>query len=259
MNAIVNQEMRNNVKHVGAWLSLGSPVIGELASSYPFDWLLFDLEHGCGTESTLLSNLQAAKKTNLALIVRPGKCDPALISRILDWGADGIMMPHINTPVQALECLRAMQYAPYGNRGYSSSARAYNYGVDQLNNQLASGHPLFFAQIETEEAVKNADEIAKVDGVDVLFIGPADLKWDLNANGNMFEDKYNEAIKIVVNSALNNKKQVGIVAKNAEEMKHYLALGITCITYASDLIFLKQGFQHVCDSFIHVVNRNRVE
>ena len=250
MNAIVNQKMRNNVKHVGAWLSLGSPVIGELASSYPFDWLLFDLEHGCGTEATLLSNLQAAQKTTQALIVRPGKCDPALISRILDWGADGIMMPHINTTQQATDCLSAMRYAPHGKRGYSGSARAFNYGVNQLTLQNKYDHPLFFAQIETELAVENANAIAKIAGVDVLFIGPADLKWNMTANGNYSDQNFKNAVQRVAEAALINGKQVGIVAKNPEEMNNYLNLGITCISYASDLIFLKQGFQQVSDSFI---------
>jgi 2-keto-3-deoxy-L-rhamnonate aldolase RhmA len=250
MSGTANFKMRKKEKHVGAWLALGSSVIAELASLYPFHWILFDLEHGCATEATLLSNLQAAKQSNKALIVRPGSCDTALISRILDWGAHGIMMPHINTPQQAVECLHAMQYPPHGHKGYSSSARAFNFGVDQLATQQNTEPPLFFAQIETEIAVKNCSDIAKVNGVDVLFIGPADLKWDLTANGNMSDNNFNEAIKHIIDAALTNGKQVGIVAKTPEEMKRFLNMGITCITYASDLSFLKQGFQQVTDTFL---------
>ncbi len=252
MSEIAIRRMRKGEKHLGAWLSIGSPVIAELASLYPFDWMLFDLEHGCGNEASLLSNLQAVKNDNLALIVRPGQLYPALISRILDWGASGIMMPHVNTKEQALDCLQAMQYPPLGKRGYSSSARVYNFGVRQQQYDHVYERPLFFAQIETEVGVKNANEIAGVEGVDVLFVGPADLRLDMAANGNMADDKFKSAIENVVRSATSNHKQVGIVAKSPEEVKFYLSLGITCISYASDLIFLKQGFQYVMDSFLKV-------
>lgn len=247
MNNQINISMRHNKNHIGAWLNIGSPVIAEIASSYPFDWILFDLEHGCGTEASLLSNLQAAKGTNTALIVRPGKYDPALISKILDWGAAGIMMPHVISAQQASECLQAMQYPPLGKRGYSSSARMYNFGITKIPEGQIFEQPLFFAQIETEEGVKYADEIAKVKGVDVLFIGPADLKWDLVANGNMTRHNFDLAIEQVVDAAINNGKQAGILVKNPEEVEKYFNMGVTCIAYASDLIFLKQGFQNAYD------------
>lgn len=250
MNREISKSMRERSKHVGAWLNIGSPVIAELAASFPFHWILFDLEHGCGTEATLLSNLQAAKGNKTALIVRPGQYDPALISRILDWGASGIMMPHVNSATQAEQCLQAMRYPPHGKRGFSSSARMYNFGVDQSPFGQFYEQPLFFAQIETEEGVNNAADIAKVEGVDVLFIGPADLKWDLTANGNMVDGKFDTAVKQVVDAGLTNGKQVGILAKSPDEVEKYFNLGITCIGYASDLLFLRQAFQHACDTFI---------
>lgn len=241
--------MRQRDKHIGTWLSLGSPVIAELASLYSFNWLLFDLEHGCGTEATLLSNLQATRRNDIAMIVRPGQMDAALISKALDWGATGIMLPHVNTASQAKDCLSAMYYPPHGNRGYSSSARVYDYGT--INSQAAEiPIPLFIAQIESEEGVKNADSIASVEGVDVLFLGPADLKWELASKGGIPTISFESALEKVVKAAVTHGKQAGITAKNANEVTTYLQMGFTYITYGSDLAFLKQGFQSVKEKFL---------
>lgn len=250
MNEATLSAMRQPKPHTGAWLSIGSPVIAELAAAYPFNWMLFDLEHGCGTEATLLSNLQAAKRDHLAMIVRPGQIDPVLISRALDWGASGIMMPHINTAEQARKCLLAMQYPPLGNRGYSSSARAFQYGIKTPDKQTVLQQPLFFAQIETQEGVQHAEAIAATTGVDVLFVGPADLKWELTSKGLLPENGFDSYLTKVVKAAVVHGKQAGIVAKNDEEFANYLKMGFTCISYASDLAFLKQGFQHVKEKFL---------
>lgn len=224
----------------GAWLSLGNPVIAELAAAYPFDWILFDLEHGYATETTLLSNFQAARRNGLALIVRIGKFDPALIARVLDWGAAGIMLPHTDTPEQAKLCISSMRYPPYGIRGYSSSARCFEYG-NTANKEPVK--PLFFAQIESEEAVKNVEAIAEVEGVDVLFTGPADLRLDLETRQNLASFTLQEAVQKVVSTARSAGKLAGIVTKGIDEFKMYTKMGYTYVSYASDLSFLKEGFQ----------------
>lgn len=223
----------------GAWLSLGNPVIAELAASYPFAWILFDLEHGYGTEATLLSNFQAAKREGLALIVRIGKFDPALIARVLDWGAAGIMLPHTDSPKQATACISAMRYPPHGTRGYSSSSRCFEFG-----NAESRKMPLFFAQIESEEAVKNVAAIAAVDGVDVLFTGPADLRLDLESKKSP-SVTFNESIEKIAVAAKLAGKQAGIITKSTDDFKRYAKTGYTYISYASDLLFLREGFRKV--------------
>lgn len=234
-------DLETNKVKAGAWLTLGSPIIAELASTYPFDWMLFDLEHGYGTEATLLSNFQAARRLGLALIVRIGKFDPALIAKVLDWGASGIMLPHTDTAEQAKACIAAMRFPPEGTRGYSGSARCFDFG-NSTSKKIST--PLFFAQIESEQAVINIDAIAAVEGVDVLFTGPADLRLDLECKKSP-STTLKEAIQKVVHAASKAGKRAGIVTKNATEFKNYISLGYTYVSFASDLLFLKEGFQKI--------------
>jgi len=233
---------KNTSVKAGAWLTLGSPVISELASTYPFDWMMFDLEHGYGTEATLLSNLQAARRDGLALIVRIGKFDPALIARILDWGASGIMLPHTDTVEQAASCIAAMRHPPHGGRGYSGSARCFEFG-NSVSRKFS--RTLFFAQIESEEAVKNVAAIAAVDGVDVLFVGPADLALDLECKGNRASTTLKEATQRVIEAAALAGKQAGIVTKSADDFERYVQMGYTYVSYLSDLLILKEGFKKI--------------
>jgi 2-dehydro-3-deoxyglucarate aldolase/4-hydroxy-2-oxoheptanedioate aldolase len=230
----------NNLVKPGAWLTLGSPVIAEIAACYPFDWMLFDLEHGCGTEATLMHNFQAARRNGLSLIVRIGKFDAALVARIMDWGATGIMLPHTDTAEQAKVCIAAMRHPPHGTRGYSGSARCFEFG-----NSVSKGPstPLFFAQIESEEAVKNVEAIAGVEGVDVVFAGPADLRLDLECRESA--TSLEQAIQRVVEGARRCGKQAGIVTKGVDDFKKYAGMGFQYISYASDLLMLKEGFKKV--------------
>ncbi|RRB02514.1 HpcH/HpaI aldolase family protein [Larkinella rosea] len=223
----------------GTWLSIGSPVIAELAAACGFDWLLFDLEHGCLTESGLLANLQAAKREGVRLIVRVGSMDSALIARVLDWGASGIMLPHVSTAEQARECVKAMNYPPIGTRGYSSSARSFSYGLHVQQNTLQQ--PLFIPQIENEEGVLKAESIAAVDGVDILFVGPADLKLDLSIRRPTPPISYETALQQVSLAAKNQQKQAGILVRNRDDLPALKHWGYSCLAIGSDLGMIRDG------------------
>ena len=223
----------------GTWLSLGSPIVAELASACGFDWLLFDLEHGCLTEAGLLANLQAAKREGIKLVVRVPDLDRGLIARALDWGASGIMLPHVSTPQQAEACIQAMNYPPKGNRGYSSSSRSFQYGLDVRQQ---SQRPLFIPQIEDYTGIVNADSIAAVEGVDVLFIGPADLNLNLAAYQPAQLLSYDEALRQVCLAAEKNHKQAGILVKNLDTALAMKQTGFSCLAIGSDLAFIREGF-----------------
>src|SRR5690606_38532717 len=120
----------------------GHPVLTELASSYNFDWLLFDLEHGFLTINDILGNLQAVKNPDIKSIVRVGGLDPIQIAKVLDLGAKGVMVPHVSNAKTARECVNAMCYPPMGHRGFSSSVRAFNYGLE-VPKDIHVNRPLF--------------------------------------------------------------------------------------------------------------------
>ncbi|MEQ1861070.1 MAG: aldolase/citrate lyase family protein [Chthoniobacteraceae bacterium] len=225
--------LRERQPNLGTWLSIGSSVIAELAAQCGFDWLLFDLEHGCASESALLAQLQAAR--DVAKIVRVGAPHADLIARVLDWGADGIMVPHVASAAEAEACVSAMRYPPRGTRGVSRSVRAHGYGL----RAFEPAEPLFFAQIETIEAVERAAEIAQVDGVDVLFVGPADLRFDLEARKASHD--YDACLREVAAAS----KPCGILLRDPAEADKVRKLGFTHIAFDSDLGILRSGYQRI--------------
>ena len=225
----------------GTWLSLGSPLIAEIAAECGFQWLLLDMEHGALTEAGLLPCLMAAKKDNVKLIVRVGNCDPLLIARALDWGATGIMVPHVSHAEQAKACVQAMRYPPMGKRGYSSSARSHRYGLSSPQEMAKAPSPLLIVQIEDYEGVTNAEAIGRVEGVDVLFVGPADLKLDLSSRPER-PLQFDDALRQVINAASRTGVQAGILAKDKAEVPALTQAGFTNIAIGSDIKYLREGF-----------------
>jgi len=226
----------------GTWITIGSPIITELVSNFKFDWLLFDMEHGYLAESCLLDNIQAVRDGEIKQIVRVPSLDPSLIARVLDWGASGIMMPHVSSSEQAMACVDAMRYPPLGTRGYSGQARCYNYGLNTPEDIQSVGSPYLLVQIEDYEGVMNAEAIARVGGVDMLFIGPSDLKLDLSTHqGVTFQ--FADALKIVADAANKYQKQAGILVKDIGDIPFYRQLGFSCLAIDSDLGILRKGYQ----------------
>lgn len=225
----------------GTWIASGSAVVAELASECGFDWLLLDLEHGCLSEPDILYSLMAVKGSAAKPIVRVGKTDPVLIARVLDWGAAGIMLPHVSTPEQAGQCLEAMYYPPAGNRGYTSSARTFGYGIRPPDNVPDHPHPLFLAQIEDHKGVENAAAIAAIPGVDVLFVGPSDLKLNLSAHAPQLD--FADALSEVSSAAALHRKQAGILVRDPAEIPLLRSGGYSCLALGSDLGILRKGFE----------------
>lgn len=228
---------------LGTWLSIHSPVIAELAAQCGFDWLLLDLEHGCGTEESILPQLQAIHGTETKAIVRVGAPHPDLIARLLDWGAHGIMVPHVNSAAEAESVVQATRYPPRGTRGFSRTIRANGYGLRPIEDVRP---PLVMAQIETVEAVSRASEIAKVDGVDVLFVGPSDLRHDITYRGIVapkdHDKQYDECLLRVIDAANRQGKQAGILIRDSADLAKHRELGFTQIAVDSDLAILRKSY-----------------
>ena len=164
----------------GAFAGLASPVATEIMARSGFDWLIIDLEHGAGTESDLLASLHAMGATPAAALVRPQSGERLRIGRALDLGAHGIMVPRVDLPEQAREAISFMRYPPDGARGLALSTRGAGLGeLGHTQIQAINRRILGIIQIESRSAVEHAAEIAAIDGVDVLFVGPTDLSHSL--------------------------------------------------------------------------------
>jgi len=233
--------MNNASRQIGTWLSVGSPVIAELAARTGFDWVLLDLEHGCESEAAIPNQLRALRGSHTAGIVRVGAPHPDLIARVLDWGAGGVMVPHVNSAAEAEAIVRAARYAPRGHRGYSRTVRAYDYGLHPPGEFT----PLLLAQIESVEGVRHAGEIAAVDGIDVLFVGPADLQFDLKNNPAPDVGDYAQCLAGVLSAAKAAGKAAGLLIRDPDDLRRHLDLGFTYIAVDSDLSILRKAYQHI--------------
>jgi len=229
---------------LGTWLSLGSPVAAELAALCGFDWALLDLEHGCASEAALPEQLRALRGSGSGTrgVVRVGAPHPDLIARVLDWGAQGLMVPHVNTAAEAEAIVRAAHYPPRGERGFSRTVRAHDYG---LRTPESTPPPLFLAQIETREAVNRAAEIARVDGVDVLFVGPADLQHDLKQHSASVAEDFEACLRRVVDAARAAGKSAGLLVRDPAELPLRVSQGFTHVAVQSDVAILRDAFQKI--------------
>jgi 2-keto-3-deoxy-L-rhamnonate aldolase RhmA len=236
---------------LGTWLSIGAPAVAELAGLCGFDWVLLDLEHGCASEAALPDQLRALRGSHTRAIVRVGAPHPDLIARVLDWGAHGIMVPRIESAEQAAAVVAAARYAPRGVRGYSRTVRAYDYGLRPP--QDAEGlSPLLMAQIETIQGVRNAAQIAAVDGIDVLFIGPADLNFDLSQRPESTVGGYDACVAQVLSAAESSGKTTGILLREADALPAHAAQGFKYVAVDSDLSLLRKGYQQMLQKGLEI-------
>lgn len=224
---------------LGTWLSSGSPVVAELIGLCGFPWVLIDLEHGSDTEAALPHLLRALKGSPTRGIVRVGAPHPDQIARALDWGAGGIMVPHVNSAAEAEKIVQAAHYAPRGHRGLSRTVRACQYGLSSPDGNPA---PLLMAQIETVAGVLAVEEIAAVDGIDVLFVGPADLQFDLKHRGTTATGDYQACLSKVLAAADSAGKSAGILIRDLSELEAHAGLGFTYIAADSDIAILRKAY-----------------
>jgi 2-keto-3-deoxy-L-rhamnonate aldolase RhmA len=231
-----------NETSIGTWLSVGSPVIAEVAALSGFDWVLLDLEHGSASEAAIPEQLRALRGSRTKGIVRVGAPHADLIARVLDWGADGIMVPHVNTVAEAEAVVRAAHYPPRGRRGFSRTVRAHDYGLRSTNGTPA---PLLLAQIETLDAVHASDAIASVAGIDVLFVGPADLQHDLRHRPATDTADFEDCLSRVVAAARAAGKCAGTLVRDISELPRRLEQGFTQVAVQSDLALLRDAFSTI--------------
>lgn len=233
---------------LGTWLSLGSTAAAELAAYTGMAWVLIDLEHGCATDAAVPDQLRALRGTSTRGIVRVGALQPDLIARVLDWGADGVMLPRVETAAQAQALVQAAHYAPRGTRGYSRTVAAHRYG---LCDPQQRAEPLLMAQIETLAGVQAVQHIAAVPGIHVLFLGPADLQQDLAhspSTPGSEPPSYSSCLQLVAQAAAAAGKASGILLRDAAALAEHRSLGYSQIAIDSDLSILRRQWQSILAS-----------
>ena len=226
----------------GAWAGLGSPIAAELLGRAGYDWILVDLEHGAATETDLLAHLAAIEGTGATALVRPPSGERLRIGRALDLGAAGVIVPRLDTAAEAREAVSFMRYPPDGGRGVALLTRGARLGsvghaqVGSLNQDIVG-----IVQVETPSAVREADAMASIDGVDVLFVGPADLSHSLGVPGQFAHPTYQAALQTVLAACRSHGKAAGILLYDPASFAPHLAQGFRFVGLGADLSFVANG------------------
>jgi 4-hydroxy-2-oxoheptanedioate aldolase len=215
-------------------LNLGSATAVEVAAGIGFDWLLIDLEHGSGSLADLRSLLLACREASAAPVVRIRSVDPDTVKFVMDSGAAGIMFPFVSSADEARRAVRAMKYPPLGTRGVAGIIRATDYGTRWKEYFAeANDRSLVVVQIETQEAVEAAEDIAAIEGVDVLFVGPLDLSVNSGCPGDFTQPVMIDAFRRVIDACDRHGKSAGILSRGELVPKHR-ELGFRLIALGSD-------------------------
>lgn len=223
----------------GVWCSLASPIAAEIVAGAGYDWMLLDVEHAPGSPMTLLSQLQAASAFPAIPIVRVPILDRVWCKWALDMGASGIMFPNIDNAAQAKDAVSFMRYPPQGVRGVGAATRASDYGRDfrRYANE-AQEQIIGVMQIESQEAVQHCKAIAAVDGVDVLFVGPADLGASLDLPERFADRRFMDILQRIVRAATEHGKAAGILLPSPDLAPILREMGYSFIGVGSDSTLL---------------------
>jgi 4-hydroxy-2-oxoheptanedioate aldolase len=226
----------------GCWLNSGSAINAEIVGKAGFDWVLIDLEHGVGTENNLVNQLQALNGSDTVRIVRVEALVRQRVSRVLELGADGVLFPQIQDSREAEQAISYMRYPPDGVRGMANMLRATDFG--QSFEEYYAGYKdnvLGIIQIETLESLNHLDEIANIDGVDILFVGPADMSLALGVFRQYDHPKYMETLERVRDAAMKAGKATGTLLRHSGEYEKYYNLGYRLLGCGADSVFVLQG------------------
>lgn len=233
---------------VGTFLNSGSPLAAEICARAGFDWALVDLEHGAGSEATLAGHLQALAGTGTAAVVRVEENERARFAHALDAGAEGIMVPRVGTAAEAEQAVAYCRYPPEGARGVAVMNRAADFGAAGPGYPAAANERVVVVvQIETLDGVENADAIAAVDGVDVLFVGPSDLSHALGIPGDVEHERFRAAVDRVLAACGRRGKRSGLLTADAGSVSRSAALGYRMIAVGSDSSFLAAGARRAAE------------
>ena len=234
---------------IGIWCSLANALCAEVVAGAGADWLLIDCEHSPNDLVSVVAQLQAVAQYQLEPVVRLPSGSAILIKQFMDAGARSLMIPNVKSAEQARAIVAAMRYPPMGIRGVSARHRANRFGRLRDYHATAQAQQLLAVQIECAEGVAQAEEIAAVDGVDALFVGPGDLSAQLGAMGNPGAPSVQQAISEVGRAAKAAGKSAGILAPVRAEATRYIDMGYRMVAVGSDLAILAAGSEALMQPF----------
>ena len=239
----------NGQKQIGLWSHLCSPISIEILAHCGYDWLLLDMEHSPNEVPDVLAQLQAMQGGTATPIVRPPWNDMVTFKRLLDIGVQTLLVPYIQTAEEARNAVSYTRYPPQGVRGVSVSQRSNRYGTVPDYFKNVNQHMCVMVQIESLAGVAAVKEIAAVDGVDCIFVGPSDLAAALGHLGNAGHPEVQAVIAQIFADAKAAGKPTGILAPLEAHARKYLEMGATFVGVGSDLGAFRSATQALCERY----------
>lgn len=229
---------------LGTWIQSASPTVAEIVGFAGLDFAIIDQEHAPGDVETAIAMMRAMAGSATTPIVRVPSSDPTYLKRIADAGAQSILVPMVETAAEARSIVRACLYAPRGQRGNATGVvRASRYGIVGDYIERAHEQMLIIVQIETAGAVTQAGEIAAVPGVDMVFIGPADLSGSLGLPGQTGAPEVERSIAEAFTAIRATGKPVATVPRDNRDWRQLFADGYQLVAAGSDLVHIRQAAQ----------------
>ena len=234
---------------IGLWSSLSSHYSVEVVAGAGFDWLLLDCEHSPNDLESLLAQLQACAPYPTAPVVRVPWNDMVNIKRVLDIGAQSLLVPYVSTKEEAQNAVSYTRYPPAGVRGVAGTTRATRFGRIPDYAKRAHEEICLLVQVETQQALENIEAICAVDGVDGIFIGPADLHASFGHTGEIANPKVKPLIDDAIRRIRKSGKAPGILTPNEADARHWLECGALFVAVGADVGILARGAEALAAKF----------
>lgn len=234
---------------IGLWSTLCSNIGAEVIAHAGFDWILLDTEHSPNELPGLLTQLQAMGRGTASPVVRAAWNDPVLIKRILDIGAQSILLPYVQTPQEAQRAVQSVRYPPRGIRGVSAGSRSSQYGRVKDYLSRAEEEICLLVQIESQAALNELEAIAGIEGIDGVFIGPADLSASLGHLGNPQHPETQAALQDAVRRLSALGKPAGILTAVEADARRYIEWGYRFVAVGVDTGLLARGADALAKAF----------
>ena len=240
----MKQKLLSGQPAFGVSIMFPSPHVVDIVGRLGFDWVLIDCEHGSISLESVELMVMAAEAAGVTPIARPPVNSFESIGQLMDRGVMGVQVPHVNTAAQARSAVEAVKYHPIGERGLAAGVRSASYGYGMSMAEYAersNNETLVCVQLEESEAVENVDEIALVEGVDVLFVGPSDLSQSLGYPGRPDAPVVRDAMDGMFSSIVAAGKVSGS-AGNSQATRRYMNQGVTYLyTHLTTLLSSAAG------------------
>ena len=234
---------------IGLWSSLSSSYTVEVIAGAGFDWILLDMEHSPNDLESALAQLQAAAPYPSHPVVRVPWNDMVSIKRLLDIGAQSLLVPYVSTAEEARAAVSYTRYPPAGVRGVAGTTRATRFGRVKDYARRAHEEICLLVQVETQSALDNIEAICAVDGVDGVFIGPADLHASLGYTGEIANPKVKPLIDEAIKRIRKCGRAPGILTPSEADAKHWLACGGLFVAVGADVGILARGAEALAAKF----------